>query len=377
MRTMIMLSLLLYSLLILSNSVFGQDQTPNAVRGAISRMEAIHSGRITYKETSGTSDDKETETYKLTFSGNSWKKEFSADISSISSNFSENPGKQDDKFDITKLTGLVDRSTVSHDGRVIVYTSCPQFDEPLHKTARVTTGEDSMEQQYPPFPQFTGTFWYHKTLSYVKEHKSEAKYKRVGKIDGHDVVVYEWTVSAANKFHAFSYVNELTHDGGILRVFIAPSLGYAIPRIEHVGISGKPGVVITSTDFTECNGFHIPKKSQITILQNEVPGFTIAYELSSITDINEPIPESEFILTLPVGTEVADSTSGTHSEFFTVSEDPNSIPDDLLNSIQTPRKNFIERWGWQGAVGVGILLGLMILGGLYMVRRIRSRRAAV
>ena len=345
--------------------ILAQNSPPTAVQGAIARMEAVFSGRITCHHLVGSKSNLDALYYDLTFSGNSWKKAYTQDISEVRNS---SPLQK----------GMLEIVTVSHKGRTIEYQLCPQQDGRDSKIADVKTGEiEMLGNQLPIFPQYAGTFWFARTLKYVKEHQAEAKYVRVDKVDGIDVVVYDWPVSKADKYSAFQSISHLLEEGGTLRAYIAPSLGYMLPKLEHLTTNGKVAKILSASEFEEYNTLYIPKKARIQLYSNAGPEFMVDYRLSNISDINEPIPESEFILTLPTGTQVADATSGTYSEFFLVSDDPNSIPDDLLNSIQTPKKSFIERWGWQGAVGLGILLGLVILGGLYMVRRLRSRRAAV
>ena len=355
-----------------------QSHNSNAIRGAVARMNGIFSGRMTYEKKSSASTKDQSFEYTLVFSGQSWKNSLKYDISTVKRIYSDRLLKSG--FDATnppELNGEAHYTVVSHRGRRTEYKITPQMEGDNRMTAEVMTGSEAIEDQYPPLPPYAGTFWFQKTLKYVSENQSKAKFVRVDKVDGYDVVVYEWEVPKTEIYNAFDSANKITDKGGVLRVYIAPALGYVVPKVEHVGISNKPGKILTAVDFKEYNGVYIPGSARIQNYNEKGPSSHYQYDIIKIADINEPIPESEFILTLPVGTEVADSTSGTTSDFFTVTDDPNTIPDDLLNSIQTPKKSFVERWGWPGAVGLGILLGLVILGGLYMVRRLRSRRAAV
>ena len=210
----------------------------------------------------------------------------------------------------------------------------------------------------------------------MRSHAAQAIYKGEAKANGYNVEIYEWDVSAEDAGKAFLVVNSVTMPGGKLRVYIAPSLGYMIPRIEHVGKSGTVGLVISSENFTECNGFYFPKHTRVEYIHSPISRYIIDYVIEKVERINEAIPESEFTLTLPPGTQVADSRDGKHTFNFEVT-DSRSVPQDMRGAIRAEPEPHAWRKGWKGATLLGLALGVVLLAGSWLVRRFRSGRASV
>ena len=111
------------------------------------------------------------------------------------------------------------------------------------------------------------------TTNFVKENLSLAKLSRTEKIQDQDVKVYEILVKP-EEVNAFSNFNDLTSNGGALRIYVAPGLGHVIPRLEHIGTSGKTGAVYEGSDFIQCNGYFFPQKASIQYIQSTGPIFS-------------------------------------------------------------------------------------------------------
>lgn len=346
---------------------------PDAVERALARGEAVFSGRMTYSVASGKSGSGGVpDRYDFTFSGASWKKVWARDAGTVPRSFSKGvlPPGVDPKA-VPPLSGLQELTRVCHRGRMVEYQSVPQDDGKVRKTARVGAGGTVMREEFPPLPQYVGTFWLAETQKYVAENRARGKLKGNDKIGGQDVVVYEWTVPASDISAAFRSFNDQTKDGGLLRAYIAPTLGYAVPRIEHVGVSGKVGAVFEASDFVQYNGIHFPRSARLQYVGPDGPTFAIDYKIERVAAVNEAIPDAEFVVLLPVGTEVADARDGKQSIIFEVT-DPGSIPASLGDVMQVERPTAWVR-NWKAAVGIGVALGVVALAALFAVLRARGR----
>lgn len=363
---------LLVSVYLVPAGALGQGGA-DAVAGSLARGEAIFSGRIAYSVASGTDATANADEYEFTFSGTSWKQKSSADASAVPRSFSKGalPAGIDPKT-IAPLHGVQEMTVVSHRGRLIKYQSVPQDDLRVRKTARVEAGDRSMRDENPPRPQFAGTFWFASTQKYVSENRARGKFKGNDKVAGYDVEVYEWAVPAADAGSAFRSFNALTQGGGVLRAYIAPSLGFAVPRVEHVGTSGAIGAVLDASDFFQSGGFHFPRRARIQYVGPAGPTFATSYKITRVEAVNEAIPDSEFAVLLPVGTEVADARDGKQSLIFEVT-DPASVPDSLSDVMKTERPSGGWFRSWKGGVVLGLVLGTAALVALAVIRRVRSK----
>ncbi len=361
--------------------VSGQNMESTALNTAIARSDAIVSGQIMYSMVSGagngTNFKREPFEYELTFSGPSWKKRHVYDAEKSRVGYSESLKKAKiDPKSLPPRSGQGEKVTVSHKGRQIEYQSSPQHGGDLRKVSSVKTGEVALLDNYPPPPHFASTFWFAAAQKFVTDNKANAKQTGTATIDGHNVVIYEWTISASKAGSAFRSVNELTQDGGILRVYIAPGLGHMIPKIEHVGVSGKVGAVFEGSDFIKCNGMYFPQMASIQYIKSDGPSYRTEFRIKHIERINEPIPESEFVLELPVGTQVRDSRDGKKSTFFEVTKD-SPIPEGL-SAVVLREGDRNTPWfrSWKGAVAIGVGLGVIGLLVLFVSKRVQARRVA-
>ena len=150
-----------------------------------------------------------------------------------------------------------------------------------------------------------------------------------------------------------------------------------IPKIEHVGVSGKVGAVFEGSDFIKCNGMYFPQKASIQYIKSDGPSFRVEYFIKHVERINEPIPESEFVLELPIGTLFRDSRlDNKKTTHFTVTKD-SPIPEGL-SAVVLREGDRRTPWfrSWKGAVVIGFGLGVIGLLVLFVSKRVEARRVA-
>lgn len=360
-------------------SAEGQERgvsTDALSKGVIARSEAVFSGQIGYHHQGGFSD-KNTLTkdweHMVVFSGSSWRLDYKYDASKVPVKLPES--KKDSKVEPSRLQGEGEIIKVSHRGKFVEYRRTPQSDGSVRYTARIA-GEQSIAPKTGSPPVFAGSFWFECTKRFVQDNKAKVVRGAASVVHGIPTEVLEWRVAEQEKYKAFHSVNNLTDHGGLLRVHVAPQLGYVLPRIEYVSPSGTVATSFESSVFQEyAGGIFIPKRLSMQYYTEKGPGFIMNYELTEVKRINEPIPDREFVLDLPVGTHVADARPVTHSIPFEIKE-KGPLPaglEGLEDIITTSPPPF---WGrnWHTAllVGAGVAVGLVGCG--FFLRRFLKRR---
>jgi hypothetical protein len=315
------------------------------VQGLLSRADAVFSARLTWKEQTGTgippnlSSDVEL---KGSFSGSSWA------------------------FRCPSTGG----SATNHNGKWVGWTK----GDPGTGAAAdylVIKRPQPIDETFPPaVPSFGGSFWFQSTKEYVSAHRGNAVLKGASEVNGIPVVVLEWSVPKDAAFKAFHAVGEQTRNGGILRLFVAPQLGYVLPRVEFAGVGGGVDNRFEASDFVEANpGIFFPKKFSCQIYNQGKPGVNVSYVVTHLEKVNDVIPEEDFILHVPHGAQVSDQRSPVGSEFYRVGENREPLPKDLGDLIVTPSSPK-GRWARSStAIVIGILVGLLLVGLYYRARR--------
>lgn len=347
----------------LTRSASAQSKEPNApsvqelVQGTLARSEAVFSGQILYHLKTGfTNTGKVIEevTIKLSFSGKDWAIRY--------------PG------------AAKGGERVSHGGVLIEHAlHGPQPDGKYYHNASVANYEP-MDKNEPFPPYFAGTFWFKATAEFVRKNADQARLVGAAEVNGVKTQLLEWTVpreQIGSVFHAV-YQSARLRSPGILRIYVAPQLGFALPRIEHVSTlnGGELDTVMDAEQFQEvAGGIYFPKKLSMRCYpQKGFETYYVEYVIQRAEKINEEIDEAEFKVTLPNGTLVHDGRSPKGAISFRVGQSA-QVPKDLEQMIvpvlsKTPSRR------WPFAVGIGGGLGLLVLASLLLIRyRIRRSHA--
>lgn len=280
------------------------------------------------------------------------------------------------KLDPRQLTGLFEMTTVSHAGKAVTYSRNPQFDSSILRSARVTKEQtmSSLHLQSPP--TFLGSFWFPCTREFVQGNRQQVVRKPATTVNGVSAEVLEWPVSAADSGKAFHAVDAATRGGGLLRVSVAPELGYVLLRLEYLDQHSKLNVSFTALDFFKSSDVYFPRKSVMQYYTNGKPAFYQEHEIIHISDINAPIPDKTFVVELAVGTHVYDARSGDKSSYFEITKG-GPIPEELQDIlvVESPPLWKKRTWVTGLALGAGGAVVLLALG--VLVRRFFRRRKQV
>lgn len=326
------------------------------VDALLARADAVFSGRMTYSFTMGTEGQKPAHDAegRFVFSGSSW----------IQRGHGSN--------------GQPDTEMVCHNGTTLAYIPTQQADGRITKLARVSPTKSFDSLGVKP-PVFAGTFWRANTKRYVAANRQAVVNKGQAVVNGIETVVLEWDVPAGKSGDAFKSFPSALQFGGRVRVYVAPQLGHALPRVEFLSRSGAPGTRFDATDFVRTPaGIFIPKELSSRRFPDKpkAAAFVEEYHIRDVENINEPIPDSTFSVDVPDKTEVIDSRSGRGSTRFILDKEkpPPAGLDDVL-AREPP-----SFWGRNRttAITAGLAAGAVVVLALaaWLRRRAARRRSA-
>lgn len=344
------------------------------VEQMLARVNMLHSGVFQYGLTAKHDKYTRPPPYELAFSGGSWMKTSRLPADEIP--LVDSTGKPMERPK-QKRQGDSVMKTVNHKGKYAVYQENPQFSGEVKKDVVVkaldvplsSTANSSFQ---PPINQ-VGTGWNATTVAYIAAHLSGAEAKGTKEVNGYSTRVYEWKVPKSEVFQAFEEATDLSRNGGVLRVYIAPDLGYVVPLLECVGTDGQVAKSYSASEYTACNGIWCPRSATIAAFSTKGPGNWAKYTDIRASRLNEHIPDDEFTVELPAGAIIRDVRSPQKRAEYVV-QDAASVSNDL-SDIVVPEGSSRRPWYrtvW-GAVGIGLGVGFLVLAGLFAARILRAR----
>ncbi|MFO0843892.1 MAG: hypothetical protein U0797_16095 [Gemmataceae bacterium] len=343
------------------------------IEGTIARSEALFSGRLQYRVKSGFPDGKAKQVREcaVTFSGSSWRLDWSVPITELSVELSKSA--KNVQIEPGQLKGRLETTHLSRHGKSVEYRATPQLSDEMRHTARIA-GEQPINRALGSPPIFAGSFWFECMKSFVQANRQKANRKPSTTLNGVVVEVLEWQVVPEDSFKAFHSTNGLTNQGGMLRVYAAPQLGCVLPRIECVGKDGVVATLFEGSGFKEfAKGIVLPTRLSMQYYDTDGPGFRIDYEITEATSLNDQIPDRAFVAELPIGTHVYDARSGTSSTYFQITKD-GPMPQELADVIAVRSPNLFSRT-WVTALILGAMAGIAMLLFAWLFRRYRKMRA--
>ncbi len=321
------------------------------VRGIFSRSQAFFSGKLEYRQTTFEAGKqvpfKEPEERSLVFSGTSW---------------------------ICRPKSEKGPIEASHRGKYVIYTATKQPDGSINHGAQVMA-EKPINFQYMRHPIFAGTFWYKEPADYIQANLAKGAYLGEKEINGIKTQLMEWRVPATDRYKAFGAVGPITEHGGLLRIYTAPQLGYALPRYEYFGTQGKLSDQFDSLDFAEAApGLFVPRRCEARYYGQKGEDHQVVFEILKLDSANEPIPDEAFKIYLPDGTDVVYGVDGTGAITFKVKPEGAMPLEGLEDIIGVGSPQSFWRKNAFTAIASGAALGItVLLIGIYLRKRRHSR----
>ena len=321
------------------------EASTKLVAGILGRSKQVFSAKLVFSQIVGSSRG-QPEVYRaaLTFSGPSW------------------------------LTTALNRehvnesSRLNHGEKLVEYTATKQQDGSIPHLAQITLPRAMDSKLLDRL--ITGSNWDGPTREFLGPQSGEGKRKADQEVHGVKCQVWEWVVLKKDVPRAFHGVTDLTQDGGLLRLYCAPQLGYVCPRIDKVGTSGKAGCVNVCREYHEdAPGIFLPRSIREENYSSKGFLSSFEYKIESIQKVNEPIPDSEFRITLPFGTEVIDSRPGQNA-WYKITEDL-PLATAGLSDIEVVSPPSFFRRNRNSALALGCGLGLCLAGVAWLRRRSR------
>jgi hypothetical protein len=328
------------------------------VQHVLARTDALFSGELHYIQKSGFTGQSDKGTVakcEVVFSGSSWRLREVQDASIMPVVVS--PAFKGREPPPTRNGDFV-RQIVCTKGKLVTYSQDPQVDNTISHSA-VITDAAPMTRSLPSPPTFAGTIWFPSTRQFVRSHVS-AGTSTPQELPGIGLVQrLEWIIANPSTESAFHSVNQLTRNGGKLRLFSSTALGYSLPLIEYVGSNGNVAVEFKSADFQKDSAdIFIPRQCSMQYYDEKGPGFFVSYEITAVKRLNETIGDDEFTIHLPVGTLVTDRRAGKDVIHFNI-KSGGYAPRDIGEIVRLPVSG---RIGTNSiAIILGIVLGVVLL----------------
>lgn len=319
---------------------------PQVLEGVSARSKAVFSGRLDFHLQSGLRAKREIwQDYneRFSFSGPNWA--------------------------LRIPNGNV---RVNYDGKLLAFGQSEQPDKKIYRALRIQPAQPP--NKHSPFPPyFAGTFWHDLPLKFMQANAAKGRAKEQTDVRGIRTTPLEWDV--ARPGDAFDSYNNVLFAGGLLRVYVAPQLGYALPRYEYVGRDGTVGVRFDAWEFEEAApGVFFPHQCTCQCF-DPAPVYYVDYKITKFEKINEPIPDDDFIIKIPEGTSVHDGRGPTVVAFFAGKTPPPEFDQglDKLVRFEGESSGF-----WRSptfAILVGVSLGVGLLAVFIWMRRRRQAPA--
>jgi hypothetical protein len=240
--------------------------------------------------------------------------------------------------------------------------------EPIRHTAEVGAPIPLHERVAARPPWFAGTVWYESTRSFVRKHLKRARLGPTLELNGVSCTALEWDVSPGEE--AEEAFRCMGNQAGSLRIYVAPKYGYAMPMIQELDKNGFANTTYESSDFREvAPGLLFPMKTACQYFENQKPAYYERYQIKSLSNVNEPIPDKDFILEFPPETLVIDHRNKGVS-FRVGRENPIPLADDLVEFVMPAAQPASSVPWWLASISLGAVLAAIVLASYVLVRKV-------
>lgn len=221
-----------------------------------------------------------------------------------------------------------------------------------------------------PFPEM---------LDYISAHRDKAEYVGKESRGGVNMEILQWIVDQDSYDSVFHFTLPYLYEGRTarLRIFVARELGYAIPRVEFASDNGNVKFWIEASDFRLVGDSIFFPFNWKMINEAEGGRVLLEFEMLSVDNVNEAIPDATFELFVPKGTRVRNGLPGQEA-VFRIGEDVKMDKIDLVLNAARLRSGGSPSgrpWGRGRMLLVAnSILALAVLAVWFSVRRVMSRK---
>jgi hypothetical protein len=220
-----------------------------------------------------------------------------------------------DSWAIRYPGGTRNSALINHGGALIEYSENPSR-TPGGASQVIVQMSDPRPLEANQFanrpPTFAGSFWSPFQARWVRENAKSFKLVKDEKVNGVLTKVIEATPDSPM---AFNHSHPLL-ENGILRLYVAPSLKGALPRLEQLSATGELVERQDAFNFKETgqgvftpdmisNETLLPANNTFDSSTNYKAAFQLEFSL-----VNQALPKSAFQQLIPAGTRVTDRRKG-------------------------------------------------------------------
>jgi outer membrane lipoprotein-sorting protein len=275
-----------------------QSTTDEMIDAVVARGTALFSAKIAFQMTSTIAEGEreiveETQRYILSLSGEDW---------------------------ILRHPPFPD-FIMNFDDSTIHFYQTESEKTGIHRSLQMsapTTIAELLSRDYSLSAARNGTLWYRPQLDFIDQQRHRVERRDGEVIDGHSTVLLRWRVGARDLDDAIIVVpRKMQEDlAGFLHLYTAPSLAYALPRIDYLTLDGQLARRYESSEFVEVDrNLFFPKWSRC-IAYDEGERHSTTFTVSDIEHVNQDLPNEEFKVKVPKGTRVRDSRPGSPQLVF-------------------------------------------------------------
>ncbi len=231
-------------------------------------------------------------------------------------------------------------------------------------------------------PRFAGTFWRSQQLAFVETHRAQARAGDPSEVGSIHCEVCEIDITAEEMTQLVPVrIPSLRRSGGVLRLHVAPQLGFVLPLVEVCTVEGTPVVTYRCDDWAEMDlaqTLYFPRQARMEVA---LPSGSKVYEKFTITPkmLNQPVDDEELSVDVPVGTQILDDRSASPDKREVVRSATTS--DKLLG--RGLRKSSSESTANDHASGsrgrlivILVVIAVVVATGVLLTVRARNRNAA-
>ncbi len=237
------------------------------------------------------------------------------------------------------------------------------------------TGKEDLEVRVRNMALRCGTFPL-KTISETLSKRRNDCTEETTTLEGITVLAVELVLSQSELQYIFVAVPGFLYSGeqSTMRLFVAPSFGYAIPRIEFENSNGRVDAYFEASGFKDCgNGVFFPAKwSRVCHSLPNIGSET--FEFHSVSHINSPLDESAFAIELPKGTKIRSTLAGLECVFKTGSNSTLSNVDGLIASSLPSERNIKKPGGTTFYLAAGSLALFLLSSVVLWMHSKRERK---
>lgn len=173
----------------------------------------------------------------------------------------------------------------------------------------LATADTMNSRSFTNVPFFVGSLWWGQTSVFLKANAERAEFRGEEIVEGHQCRIIE--VEIKKEERAAWTFSDINRNGGFVRMWIAPELGYAIPRVEELGNDRRVAGIYLSSEFKEyTSGLFLPRQCHCVFYSSSGATYSHAFRDIEYADVNGEIPSAAFTIEVSQNTTIADQRGG-------------------------------------------------------------------